>query len=135
MRSNERRELPVVGKLNEYEYKIETVTSEIDRLNNIIEGKNNNIRELELKNHEGEQLARQFHHLNEQFKKITGENRDLHEEIRDGQEKLRVSTSQTQRLVTELNDYKEHVQANNIETEELKKKINKLYQENSFLNN
>ena len=32
-----------------------------------------------MKNNEGEQIARQFYHLNEQFKKITGENRDLHE--------------------------------------------------------
>lgn len=36
----------MVSKLNEYEYKIEMVTKEIDRLNNIIENKNKEIREL-----------------------------------------------------------------------------------------
>lgn len=30
---------------------------------------------------------------------MTGENRDLHEELRDGQEKLRLSNAQTQKLL------------------------------------
>ena len=83
---------------------------------------------------EGEQLARQFHHLNEQFNKLTGENRDLHVELRTGQEKLRIFSNQTNILIQELNDHKDNVAASNAENDELKKKIQKLYQENSFLN-
>lgn len=72
--------------------------------------------------------------IKEDFKKLTGENRDLHNELRDGQEKIRVSSTQQSKLVQELNDYKDKININNRETDEFKKKIQKLIQENSFLN-
>lgn len=72
--------------------------------------------------------------IKEDFKKLTGENRDLHNELRDGQEKIRVSSTQQSKLVQELNDYKDKINLNNRETDEFKKKIQKLIQENSFLN-
>ena len=48
------------------------MTREIDRLNNIIESKNRDIQDLEMRNAEGEQIARQFHNLRDQFSKMTG---------------------------------------------------------------
>lgn len=72
--------------------------------------------------------------IREDFKKLTGENRDLHNELRDGQEKIRVSSTQQSKLVQELNDYKDKINLNNRETDEFKKKMQKLIQENSFLN-
>ncbi len=56
---------------------------------------------------EGETAQRNLAKLNEQLRKITGENRDLHEELRDGQEKLRLSSVQAQKIMNELNEYKE----------------------------
>ena len=78
-------------------------------------------------------MARQFNQIKEEFRKLTGENRDLHDELRDGQEKLRISANQTSKLVQELNDYKERMGENDRNSDELKKKIQKLFQENSFL--
>lgn len=62
-------------------------------------------------------MARQFNQLKEDFRKITGENRDLHNELRDGQEKLRISSSQTTKIVQELNEYKERFNDNSRESE------------------
>lgn len=47
--------------------------------------------------------------MTEQLKKLTGENRDLTEELRDGQEKLRLSNAQQQKLINELNDHKQRL--------------------------
>ena len=78
-------------------------------------------------------MARQFQHLNEQFKKITGENRDLYDEVKIGQEKLRISTNNSNKLTQDVNEMKERIELNNLESEDLKKKIKKLQQENGFL--
>lgn len=66
--------------------------------------------------------------MKEDFRKLTGENRDLHNELRDGQEKLRISSSQTSKIVQELNEYKERLNDNNKDSEELKRRIQKLFQ-------
>ena len=86
----------IANRINDYEYKIEMVTKEIDRLNIIVETKN---RELHEKQQEGENLARQFNQVREDFRKITGENRDLHSQLQEGQEKLRISAAQTSKLM------------------------------------
>jgi len=51
--------------------------------------------------------------MKEDFRKLTGENRDLHTELRDGQEKLRLSATQTSKLAQELSDYKDRINDNN----------------------
>jgi hypothetical protein len=52
---------------------------------------------------EGETAQRNLAKLSDQLRKITGENRDMHEELRDGQEKLRLSSVQAQKIMSELN--------------------------------
>jgi hypothetical protein len=52
---------------------------------------------------EGETAQRNLAKLSDQLRKITGENRDMHEELRDGQEKLRLSSLQAQKIMNELN--------------------------------
>ena len=47
---------------------------------------------------------------------------------------MRISSHQSNKLIQELNDCKEQISSNNVESEDLKKKIQKLYQENTFLN-
>jgi hypothetical protein len=45
-----------------------------------------------------------------------------------------MSANQASRLGQELNEYKDRMNDNNRENEEIKKRLNKLYQENAFLN-
>lgn len=54
--------------------------------------------------------------------------------MRNAQENLRLSTSQNQKMVRELNEYKQRIDENNRENENLKQKINKLSGENTNLN-
>lgn len=75
------------------------VTREIERLNNIVENKNNEIQVLNGRVSEGEVAQRNLRNLSEQLRKLTGENRELHEELRDGQEKLRLSSAQQTKLM------------------------------------
>lgn len=91
------------GRVNEYEYKLEMVTKEIERLNGIVENKNRDISVLEGKAREGEANARQLQHLVTQITKITAENKDLHDDVRNSQEKLRLSSQQHNQLLNELN--------------------------------
>jgi predicted AAA+ superfamily ATPase len=53
--------------------------------------------------------------------------------MRGVQENLRLSTSQNQKIMKELNDYKDRMANNDQETENMKRKIQKLLQENSGL--
>jgi regulator of replication initiation timing len=57
----------------------------------------------------------------------------LGDEVRDAQENLRLSAQQNQKIMKELGDYKDRISNNNQESEALKKKIQKLLQENSGL--
>ena len=82
---------------------------------------------------EGETAQRNLNKLNEQLRKITGENRDLHEELRDGQEKLRLSSVQAQKIMNELNEYKERFGQNSKEVEDYKRRIQQLIAENTGL--
>jgi chromosome segregation ATPase len=106
---------------------------EIERLNTILENKNKEIQNLQGQCMEGETAARQLKNLSDQLRKMVDENKDLHNEIRDGQEKLRISNAQTQKLVMELNEYKTHIVGSEQQTDEFKKKIQRLLQENTGL--
>jgi uncharacterized coiled-coil DUF342 family protein len=120
-------------RANEYEYKMEMITKEIERLNNIVENKNKEIQHLTELSQEGETAQKNLNKLNEQLRKIIGENRDLHEELRDGQEKLRLSSVQAQKIMNELNEYKERFGQNSKEVEDYKRKIQQLIAENTGL--
>lgn len=75
---------------------------------------------------EGENAQRNLAKLSEQLRKMTGENRDLHEELREGQEKLRLSNAAQQKIINELNDYKEKYGQNSQEVENFKRRIQQL---------
>ncbi len=61
------------------------------------------------------------------------ENQHLGEEVRNAQENLRLSANQIAKLSSEVNEYRNRMQANNQESETYKQKIQKLMNENSSL--
>ena len=74
-------------------------TREIERQNNIIDNKNRENQSLQSQCADGETAARQLKNLSDQLRKMVDENKDLEENIREGQEKLRISNAQQQKLV------------------------------------
>lgn len=67
------------------------------------------------------------------MQRLLGENKGLEGEVREAQENLRLSAQQNQKIIAELNSYKDRISTNDQESEALKKKIQKLLQENSGL--
>lgn len=55
------------------------------------------------------------------------------DEVRNAQENLRLSSQQQQKLINELNHYKEQLTENNQESETYRQKIQKLLSENTSL--
>lgn len=51
---------------------------------------------------EMDQLSYQVKNLNDQIKRMSGENEGLYSEVREGQEKIRLSNNQTSKMVMEL---------------------------------
>ncbi len=60
-------------RIAEYETKIAALSAEIERLNSVIDKKNNEIKALREGEAETETLTRQVKNLNEQIRRITGE--------------------------------------------------------------
>lgn len=60
----------MIKRVNDYEYKIEIITKEIERLNSIIETKNREIQTLQAKCVEGDNSSRQLKNLNDNLRKI-----------------------------------------------------------------
>lgn len=58
----------------------------------------------------------------------------MEDEVRNAQENLRLSANQNQKLMRELNEYKQRIDQNNQENEMLKQKIQKVSGENVSLN-
>lgn len=58
--------------ISQYENKVEMISRELERLNGVVENKNSQIRDLEGKASEGDNLARQFAKIKDDFRKITG---------------------------------------------------------------
>lgn len=48
------------------------------------------------------------------------------EELKSAQENLRLSDNQNQKIMRKLNEYKQRIDQNNMENEQLKQKISKL---------
>ena len=71
--------------------------------------------------------------LQERIQRLVGENKGLGDDMREAQENLRLSAQQNQKIVKQLNDYKDRISTNDQESEALKKKIQKLLAENSGL--
>ncbi len=51
-------------------------------------------------------MSRQVKQLNDQIKRVTGENENLYNEVRTGQEQLRLSNTQNSKLKIEIDEYK-----------------------------
>lgn len=54
--------------------------------------------------------------------------------MKTAQENLRLSANQNQKIMRELNEYKQKIEQNNQENEQLKIKISKMSGENASLN-
>ena len=72
--------------------------------------------------------------LQEKITRLVNENTSMEDEARATQENLRYSTSQNQKIMKELNEYKKRIEENNRENDSLKHKIQKLSSENTNLN-
>lgn len=64
---------------------------------------------------------------------LVQENQHLNEEVQNAQENLRLSANTISKLNSELNQYREKLSSNDSESEVLRKKIQKLHQENAGL--
>lgn len=71
--------------------------------------------------------------LQDKIGKLVHENTSMDDEVRNAQENLRLSANQNQKLMRELNEYKQRIEQNNMENEQLNKKIGKLTGENVSL--
>ena len=72
----------------------------------MIEKKNADIRSLNEQTGEMDNLSRQVKNLSDQLRRVAGENEGLYNEVRDSQEKLRLSATEANKLRTELSDFK-----------------------------
>ena len=57
--------------------------------------------------------------LQEKITRLVNENTGIEDEMRQAQENLRLSTSQNQKIMRELNEYKQKIHENNLENENL----------------
>ncbi len=72
--------------------------------------------------------------LQEKITRLVSENTGYDEELKSAQENLRLSANQNQKIMRELNQYKQRIDQNNLENDQLKQKISKLSGENVNLN-
>jgi len=61
--------------------------------------------------------------MNDKISRLTSEKDSLVGEVREGQEKLRLSSNQTQKLLSEINDFKYKLTQFTTENEQLRKKL------------
>lgn len=71
--------------------------------------------------------------LQEKITRLVNENTGLDEEMKSAQENLRLSAQQNQKILRELNEYKQRIDQNNQENEQLKQRIGRLTGENTSL--
>ena len=71
--------------------------------------------------------------LQDRVSRLVNENSGMENEMRTVQENLRLSTGQNQKIMKELNEYRDRLSSNEQESEVLKRKIQKLLQENAGL--
>ena len=67
--------------------------------------------------------------LQDRIGRLVNENSGMENEMRTVQENLRLSTSQNQKIMKEINEYRDRLSSNEQESEVLKRKIQKLLQE------
>lgn len=71
--------------------------------------------------------------LQEKITKLVTENTNLDGQVRNAQENLRLSANQNNKIIAELNEYKQRIASNDQQSNLLKQKINNLLKENTHL--
>ena len=84
--------------------------------------------------HEIDEMNKSIGSLQDKISRLVHENTSMQDEMRNAQENLRLSANQQQKMVRQINEYKQRIQQNNLENENLKQKMNKLQSENVGLN-
>ena len=120
-------------KVAEYENKVALLSQEIERLNGVLDNKNNEIGQMNHQLQEMSAMNGTINALQERIGRLVNENSGMENEMRGVQENLRLSTSQNQKITRELNEYRDRLSSNDQEADMLKKKIQKLLQENAGL--
>lgn len=106
-----------------YGQKLVEADSRINGVSKDLENKIKEIRVLHERLGETEVMNKTIHGLNDRVSRLAGENEGLVSEVREGQEKLRLSTSQMSNLSTQLNDFKFKIQQFTTENEQLRRKL------------
>ncbi len=120
-------------RVAEYENKIALLSQEIERLNSVVEKKNNEVLNYTRKITDIEEMNKSIGQFQEKIRRLTSENTSMDEEMRNAQENLRLSANQNQRMMLEINEYKSRIASNTQENENLKVRIQKLVGENTSL--
>ena len=103
--------------------KLVEADSRINGVGKELEIKINEIRVLHERLGETEVMNKTIHGPNDRVSRLAGENEGLVSEVREGQEKLRLSTSQMSNLASQLNDFKFKITQFTSENEQLRKKL------------
>lgn len=74
------------------------MSQEIERLNNVLENKNNEIGYLKNQAQELSGMGATISTLQERIQRLMGENKGLHGEMQEAQENLRLSAQQNQKI-------------------------------------
>ena len=99
----------------------------------MIDQKNNEIGQLHNQVQEMNAMNGTINGLQDRINRLINENSGMESEMRTVQENLRLSTSQNQKIMKEINEYRDRLSSNEQESEVLKRKIQKLLQENAGL--
>ena len=99
----------------------------------MLDNKNNEIGQMNHQLQEMSAMNGTINALQERIGRLVNEKSGMENEMRGVQENLRLSTSQNQKITRELNEYRDRLSSNDQEAEMLKKKIQKLLQENAGL--
>ncbi|MBS1889654.1 MAG: hypothetical protein JST59_00045 [Actinobacteria bacterium] len=106
-----------------YGQKLVEADSRINAISKDLDNKVKEIRVLHERLGETDVMNKTIHGLNDRVARLAGENEGLVNDVREGQEKLRLSTSQMSNLANQLNDFKFKVQQFTSENENLRKKL------------
>lgn len=102
-------------------------------MNSVLEKRNKEVHGLNTKLSEIDGMNKTIGSLQEKITRLVSENTEMDGEMRSAQENLRLSANQNQKIMLELNDYKQRIEQNNQENNTLKQKIQKLVSENTSL--
>ena len=100
-------------KIAEYENRIAMLSQEIERLNSVIEKKNQELGNLQRRLTQIDNMNKTIGSLQERITKLVNENTSMEDEVRVAQQNLRLSANQNQKIMAELNEYKNRIQMNN----------------------